>query len=141
MMRDVLASYEEDGEYPEFPDPQDDPFYDRMEPMLIGQAYYKLEGLAYLMDNPVTMTLVSQSFSLYGTIDVNIIPCDTTGTEEPPEEILPEEPEDLLNQNIDFIVEIAKADKLPKDFCRDVFCEYNFYLDASPYRSGVVQGK
>ena len=97
MMRDVIASYEEDGKYHEFSDHNDDPFHDVMEPLLIGQAYYKLEGLAYLMDAHHTLTLVSQSFSLYGTVDVNIIPCNGSGTEEPDDDVIPEEPEDLLN--------------------------------------------
>lgn len=61
------------------------------------------------MDAQHTLALVSQSFNLHGTIDVNIMPCDSTGTDEPDDEVLPDEPEDLLNQNIDFIVEISKA--------------------------------
>jgi hypothetical protein len=97
MMRDVLNSYEEDGVYPNFQDPHDDPFYDTMAPLLIGQAYYKLEPLAYLIDNPTTSKLVSQSFAMYGTVDINVIPCDTSGQEEPAEELIPDEPEDLLN--------------------------------------------
>jgi len=28
------------------------------EPIPIGQAYYRLEGLAYLMDNPATVSIV-----------------------------------------------------------------------------------
>lgn len=36
MMRDVIATYEEDGKYPEFSDHNDDPFHDVMEPLLIG---------------------------------------------------------------------------------------------------------
>lgn len=77
-----------------------------MEPLLIGEAYYRLEPLGYLIDNPVTLKLISKSYSLYGMIDLNVIPCDSTGNEEPPEEMLPDGPEDLLNQQIDFIVEI-----------------------------------
>lgn len=141
MMRDVLNTYEEDGEYPSFHDPHDDPFYDMMEPLLIGQAYYKLEPLAYLIDNPTTSKLVSQSFAMYGTVDVNIIPCDPSGQDEPAEELIPDEPEDLLNQSIDFIVDISKAEQLPKDFCKDVYCEYTFYLDETPFRTTTVKSK
>jgi hypothetical protein len=97
MMRDVLNTYEEEGEYPNFSDPHDDPFWDDRQPLLIGQAYYKLEPLAWLIDNPTTSKLVSQSFAMYGTVDINIIPCDPTGTDEPNEDMIPDDPDDLLN--------------------------------------------
>lgn len=37
----------------------DDPFYDQPEPQLIGKSYYKLEPLAYLLDNPYELAIVN----------------------------------------------------------------------------------
>lgn len=50
MMRDALQTFEE-NDFTELP-PDQDPFYEKQEPILLGQAFYMLEGLAYLMDNP-----------------------------------------------------------------------------------------
>lgn len=37
---------------------EEDPFSDRAEPLLIGQVFYKLEPLAYLIDNPATISVI-----------------------------------------------------------------------------------
>jgi hypothetical protein len=42
--------------------------------------------------------------------------------------MLPENPEDLQGQRIDFFVEIKRAFDLPEDFCKDIFCKYQIYL-------------
>jgi hypothetical protein len=41
-----------------------------------------------------------------GKLEVNIIPVDQDGESELPEDMIPEEPEDLEGQRIDFIIEI-----------------------------------
>ena len=61
-------------------------------------------------------------------LEINLIPVDEDGENEVPEEKIPDEPEDLIGQRIDFVVEISKATELPDTFCKDVFCEYTFYL-------------
>ena len=99
------------------------------EPILIGEAYYKLEALAFLIDNPATLNLIGKTYQIHGKLEVNLIPTDQTGTDEPPDELIPDEPEDLIDQRIDFLVNISKAKDLPEDLCRDVFVEYSFYLD------------
>lgn len=66
---------------------------------------------------------------MQGKLELNILPCDESGTDEPPDEIIPEAPEDLIDQRIDFHVKIKQAYELPEDLCRDVFVEYGFYLD------------
>ena len=57
MMRDVVNTYTETGEVPSM-EQDDDPFYDEIEPLLIGQGYYKLEPLAYLIDNPAVISII-----------------------------------------------------------------------------------
>jgi len=38
-------------------------------------------------------------------------------------------PDDLIGQQLDFKVKIEKLTKLPEDFCRNIYCEYQFYTD------------
>jgi hypothetical protein len=61
MMRDVVSTYYETNSVPDL-DSQDDPFFDLPEPLLIGQGYYKLEGLAYLIDNPATISIIGTAY-------------------------------------------------------------------------------
>ena len=43
---------------------EEDPFSDRAEPLLIGQVFYKLEPLAYLIDNPLrAQELIDKAYS------------------------------------------------------------------------------
>lgn len=80
MMRDVISNFYETGELPDL-DPNDDPFFDFAEPLLIGQGYYKLEGLAFLIDNPAVVSIIGTSSTgiaqlVHGKLEVNIIPVD-----------------------------------------------------------------
>jgi hypothetical protein len=56
-----------------------------------------LEGLAYLLDNPRYIPIVSTSNKIVGNIFVNIVPCKEDGNEDLDEDNLPEDPKDLLN--------------------------------------------
>ena len=79
MMRDALQTYE-DKEFQEL-QPNEDPFYDKEEPMILGQAFYLLEGLQYLMDDARTIPIVSMTNEIFGAIDINVVPCDEDGNE------------------------------------------------------------
>jgi hypothetical protein len=46
-----------------------------------------------------------------------------------------------VGQRIDFVVNITRAYELPDDFCKDVYCEYQFYLDNEKYRTQKIMGK
>ena len=50
-MRDLLNTYEEQGEVDDLTT-EDNPFMDKNEPAVIGEGYYRLEPLSYLIDNP-----------------------------------------------------------------------------------------
>lgn len=108
MMKDVINSYQDTGAVQEL-DPEEDPFVDPVEPLLLGQVYYKLEPLAYLIDNPSTISIIGQNLQVMGKLECNIIPCDEDESEDIPDELIPEEPEDLIGKRIDFIVEIKQA--------------------------------
>lgn len=66
---------------------------------------------------------------------------DADGNEEIDEDLIPEKPEDLLEKRIDFVVEIMGAQDLPENFCKDVYVEYQIYLEETKYRTESVAGK
>lgn len=62
-MRDLLATYEQDGEI----DTHDaNPFTDKAEPALIGEGYFRMECLAHLIDNPITVNLIGSNYENHG---------------------------------------------------------------------------
>lgn len=67
-MRDMIAQYGESG--------QQNPFVDEPEPILVGEGYYSLEGLANLMDSPSTINLIGSTYEVHGLLEVNIEPVD-----------------------------------------------------------------
>lgn len=140
MMRDLLSQQDEIGKMPEVQE-DENPFYDVPEPILIGYAYYKLEGLSWLLDNPSTTSIISSTFEVFGKLNLNVIPVDPDGNEDLADEMIPDEQEDLLERRIDFIVKIDNAENLPLDFCRDVYCQYSFFLDNQKYKTGKIKGK
>ena len=105
MMRDLLSQYEDQGTLPEI-ELVDNPFIDTPEPTLIGEGYYRLEPLAYLIENPSVVNLIGTTFKVHGQLDVNILPVGPEGqsVEELDDEEIPEEPEDLLDKRIDFVI-------------------------------------
>ena len=137
-MRDLLATYEQDGEI----DTHDaNPFTDKAEPALIGEGYFRMECLAHLIDNPITVNLIGSNYENHGQLDVNIIPVDADGNEDLDENDIPDSPEDLLNRRIDFVVSIERARDLPSNFCKDVFVEYQIYMEETKYQTPAIEGK
>lgn len=121
-MRDALQAFE-DSDFKDLPREQD-PFFEEQQPLLLGQAYYMLGGLPYLLDNPRQVPIIAPNNDVHGQIHMNIVPCDDTGNEDLDEEQMPDEPEGLLNERLDFKVKIEKLTNLPEDFCRNIYCEY-----------------
>ena len=89
MIKDLLERYFENNEIP-FPQENDDPFWDPMEPQLIGQGFLKLMSLAYLLDNPTEQVLVGDNGQA-GVLNVDLIPCTEEGEEIDPETLMDEE--------------------------------------------------
>ena len=96
MMRDMIAYYGDT--------PGENPFVDNPEPLLIGEGYYSLEALANLIDNPATINLIGTTFEVHGKLNLNIVPVNPDGNEDDELEFIPDEPSDLIDQRIDFIV-------------------------------------
>ena len=114
IMREIMNMFYEDGEV-DISEKEADPFWDPPEAQRIGKAYYILKPLAHLIDNPVTIKIIGDEEEDCGRLEVNIRPTDEVGEDEPPEEMLPEEPEDLskwvgvtllVNEKIHFRVDI-----------------------------------
>ena len=114
---------------------------DTNEPSIIGEGYFRLEPLSYLIDNPVMINLIGSNYENHGQLELNVIPVDAEGNEDIAEEDLPDAPEDLLDRRIDFIVNITRAKDLPSNFCKDVFVQYQVYLEETKYTTEVMAGK
>ncbi len=93
------------------------------------------------MDNPATISIVGTNSQIMGKLDINVVPVDMDGESDLPDDMIPEDPNDLIGHRIDFVVQIAKATELPEDFCRDVYCEYTFYLGEEKFTSEAITGK
>ena len=109
---------------------------------MLGQGYYSLKPLGYLIDNPSIINVFLQGGKHKVKLDVNILPCDVTGDPDGiSDEMLTDNPEDLKGHRMDFIVEINHAMDFPKDLCKDIFVEYQFYLDEELHRTQICEGK
>lgn len=84
--------------------PAADPFDQKQEPMFLGQAFYSLEGLGYLMDNPHTLPIVGTDMQPIGELTMNVCPCYPDGNEDIDEEQCPDDPSELISQALDFKV-------------------------------------
>jgi hypothetical protein len=103
-----------------------------------------LKNLGYLVDNELDAKILSSegSSGVRGNLKVRYIPTDDTGEGEPDEDLLPEEPEDLLGKAIAFKVEIDGAKDLPKDLCKNVFVTYALNFDRNrTFQTDEVEGK
>ena len=58
-MREALTVYESKNKY--IPDPDDDPFQEKLEPIFLGQCFYLLEGLAYQLDDQRSLPIITTS--------------------------------------------------------------------------------
>jgi len=93
------------------------------------------------LDNPCIISLIGATSDINGKLEVNIIPTDPNGDPDLPDELIPDEPMDLVGQRIDFNVQIIRAYDLPSYFCKDVYCEYQFYIDKEKYKTQINEGK
>jgi len=123
VMRDLLNFYETQGDVEGLAH-EDNPFTDVPEPAIIGEGYYRLEPLSFLIDNPSTIDLIGSNYENHGNLEVDVVPVDPNGDVELADEDLPEVPEDLIQRRVDYLVKVIRAKNLPTNFCRDVFVEY-----------------
>lgn len=109
--------------------------------MLLGVSYYVLQGLGYLLDAETECPIISPSAEVVGQVALNVVPCDENGDSDLDEDMAPDDPQELIEQPLHFKVKISHAANLPEDFCRNIYCEYKFYIDDTVYRTDVVEGR
>jgi hypothetical protein len=56
------------------------------------------------MDNPASISIVGTNSKIMGKLELNVIPVDVDGESEVPDDMIPEDPTDLIGQRMDFIV-------------------------------------
>ena len=111
---------------------EEDPLYDKPQQSLLGYAFFKLEPLAYLMNNCIGIPIISVNGENEGSIIVDVIPVDENGNAF---EEIPEDPNDLIGENFKFIVEIKEVKDLPEYFCKGLQVEYTSFSDNKNYKT------
>ncbi len=89
------------------PDQEDkdrDPFWDPPEPLLVGTSYLSLKNLGYTLENELEAKILSSEGAdgARGVLSISYWPCDASGNGEPDEDLLVEEPKELLGKEIHF---------------------------------------
>ena len=107
---------------------EDDPLWDEGKPVLLGYAFYKLEPVAYLMNNQSVISIVSPNGNVVGKIEVDIIPHDENGNEY---DEVPEVPSELIGQSLLYKVVIMNIKNLPKNLSNNVQVQYQCFYDHS----------
>ena len=118
MIKELLEQYFEDNNCIFNLDPNQDPFFDHPQHICYGQGFLKMLSIAYLLDNPIDLTIVGDTGQV-GMLDVNLIPVDPDGQEiEEDDERFDEfvdDPTQLLGNRLDFKVKIGKAEFTRED--------------------------
>jgi len=126
MIRDVINKYYEMEELPDFNDKDYDPFWDPPEPLLVGVSYISLHNLLFCIENELNALIFSSEGQegSRGELSIKYFPCDAEGDGEPSDDVIVEEPEEIMGKEIHFRVEIESARDLPNDLCKNVFVTY-----------------
>lgn len=128
LMRDHLNQYFEDQTIPDYSDKDKDPFWDPPEPLLVGTSYLSLKNLGYMLNNDLDAKILSSEGvqGTRGNLKLEYWPTAPDGVGEPEDDMLCDEPSELVGKEITFRVEIQSANGLPADLCKNVFVTYQF---------------
>ena len=113
---------------------EDDPLWQESKPYLIGCAFYRLEPLAYLMNNASDIPILSPEGDILGQLELDIIPHDE---ENNLFEEIPEFPSDLIGQKLLYKVKIYKLKNIKKNLCNNLYIEYQSFYDHSYIKSKI----
>jgi kinesin family protein 13 len=138
MMKQIFDKYQDEDFDIWNLSKEDDPLWDEHKPFLLGYAFYKLEPLAFLINNPSTCNIISSNGECNGTITLDIIPHDEDGNEF---DDVPDDVNELVGTPIHLKVYIGEANDLPENFCRNTFVEYTSLDDHLTYSSKIVEEK
>ena len=56
------------------------------------------------MDNPATISIVGTNSQIMGKLEINVVPVDMEGEADIPDDMIPDDPSDLIGHRIDFVV-------------------------------------
>ncbi|MFO0515319.1 MAG: hypothetical protein ACK5YA_00540, partial [bacterium] len=138
MMKQIFDKYQDEDFDIYNLNRDEDPLWDENKPSLLGYAFYKLEPLAYLINNPSTSNIISANGDCNGVITLDIIPYDDDGNEF---DDVPDDVNELVGTPINFKVYIKEASDLPENFCRGIYVEYTSLDDKLVYQSKVIEEK
>ena len=113
---------------------EEDPLFDQPKQSLLGYAFYKLEPLAYLMNNCTNIPIISVNGDVEGTITIDVVPVDENNKlfEE-----IPENPMDLVDKSLHYYVHIKEVKDLPDHFCKGLQVEYTSFNDNFSYKTKI----
>ena len=98
--------------------------------MLLGVAYYKLEPLGFLINNPLPnasiININNQSYPKVGSLNLDVVPHDENGNEY---EEVPEEPEELIGSSLQYTVVIKEINDLQDNFNSNIYIEYETFYN------------
>jgi len=107
---------------------------------LLGIANYKLEPLGYLINNPLPNAAIintnHQNYPKVGTLNIDVEPHDENGNEY---EEVPEDPNELIGQSIQYRVIINEINDLPENFCKNVYIEYESFYNKQYNTTKIVR--
>ena len=113
---------------------ENDPLYDILKQSLLGYAFYKLEPLAYLMNNCISIPIISVTGDTEGTIVIDVVPINDKGELY---EVIPENPMDLVGISFKYYVHIKEVKDLPENFCKSFQVEYISFADNNNYKTKI----
>ena len=113
---------------------ENDPLYDIPKQSLLGYAFYKLEPLAYLMNNCISIPIISITGDTEGTIVIDVVPINDKGELY---EVIPENPMDLVGKSFKYYVHIKEVKDLPENFCKSFQVEYISFADNNNYKTKI----
>ena len=132
LMKELFMKYCDEDKFDIFSIKNtDDPLWDEPKPSLLGYSFYKLEPVAYLMNNESTLSIISSDGKLMGHIIIDIVPIDDNGNEF---DEVPDDPfNELIGQSLFYKVIIKSINGLPNNFCKNLSIKYESLVDKRLY--------
>lgn len=90
------------------------------------------------MNNPFPCAIISMNGGCVGNLVCDIIPIDEDGNEF---DDVPDDPLELVGQQLTYKVYIKEANELPENFCKNAHVEYETFHDNFIHKTKEVNGK
>ena len=113
---------------------EDDPLWDEPKPVLLGYSFYKLEPLSYLISNKSELAIISPNGNMIGKLEADVFPHDDEGNEF---EEVPENPNELIGQCLQYKICIYGVKNIPKNFSNNLKVEFQNLQDHSLVSSKI----